>query len=439
MIKIINIVLIIIFLILLFRLVYLYFDDTHILNIIDRDNIYRTIYNDNKLIFNYTDDLEDEDYYKYLSLCENEILQLSNDLRKTELKKKDSKKISEKIIMKNLNKLDYVFQRLGYIDTFLFKIPILEELNDRITFYYNYMNDSKYIKINNIPVYQVSKHHHAVEYVYKMFKSNPGTIVHVDTHADMNPIKNNKEFFKEYIKNSNKESTIKKYDDLVTDIGGVLVPMLLPYEKNNGIFWITPDWVTEPYNSSDIKIALNESDAYFYGGTCPKYTVKVDKDMSDGVDLDVYFTTSNVKYAVNKIDNISDNYILNIDLDYFVCFGGPSYGSEGNDAISHYRTILDLGYALKDDKESEKKEKELYCEMDYILKRIDNFLIFIKELKLKNKTPSMIIICDSTRMSFSNYKNNDKNDSEIVHEFMPKYLCFWVHNIVLTNLKKVLD
>ena len=154
MIKINSIVLIIIFLILLFRLVYLYFDDTHILNIIDRDNIYRTIYNDNKLIFNYTDDfdLEDEDYYKYLSLCENEILQLSNDLRKTELKKKNSKKISEKIIITNLNKLDYVFQRLGYIDTFLFKIPILEELNDRITFYYNYMNDSKYIKINNIPV-----------------------------------------------------------------------------------------------------------------------------------------------------------------------------------------------------------------------------------------------------------------------------------------------
>ena len=77
--------------------------------------------------------------------------------------------------------------------------------------------------------------------------------------------------------------------------------------------------------------------------------------------------------------------------------------------------------------------------MDYILKRIDNFLIFIKELKLKNKLPSMIIICDSTRMNFSNYKNNDKKDCEIVHEFMPKYLCFWVHNIVLLNLKKVLD
>ena len=53
----------------------------------------------------------------------------------------------------------------------------------------------------------------------------------------------------------------------------------MPYEKNNGVFWITPDWVTEPYNSSNIKIALNEEESYFYGdtcpkGTCPKYKVK---------------------------------------------------------------------------------------------------------------------------------------------------------------------
>jgi len=436
-----KIILFCILIILILRLIYLYFDDTYVLNIIDKGDLYRTVYNEKTELFNYIHDLDDNDYYKYLSNCESEILDIDNCLRKTELRIHERGGLSDKILKKNLNKLDYIFQRLGYIDTFLFKIPILEELNDRITFYYKYMNDNKYIEVNNIPIYQISKHHHAVEYVYKTFKSLPGTIVHVDTHADMNPIKNNKSFFKEYIERQpeNDKNIINNYHDLITDIGGVLVPMLLPYENNNGIFWITPDWVTEPYNSSNVKIALNEDDSYFYGGTCPKYTVKVDKEMTNGVDLDVQFTTSNIKYAKNKIDNISNNYILNIDLDYFVCFGGPSYGNGGTDAISHYRTILDLGYALKDENESEKKETELYNEMDYILKRIDNFLIFIKELKLKNKLPSMIIICDSTRMNFSNYKNNDKKDCEIVHEFMPKYLCFWVHNIVLLNLKKVLD
>ena len=67
-----------------------------------------------------------------------------------------------------------------------------------------------------------------------------------------------------------------------------------------------------------------------------------------GVDLDVYYTSSNINNAKNKIDNISDKYILNIDLDYFVCFGEPTYGIDGDDTISHNRTVLDLGYAMKD-------------------------------------------------------------------------------------------
>uniref|UniRef100_A0A6C0BS58 Uncharacterized protein n=1 Tax=viral metagenome TaxID=1070528 RepID=A0A6C0BS58_9ZZZZ len=439
--KVLAIILFILFFILILRITYLYFDDTHNLQIIDNDKLYNTYYNDKKLIFNYSYGLDDDEYHTYLSLCESDILKIDNELRLIELKvTKCNKKLTPNIVNKNLSKIDYIYQRLGFVDSFLFKIPFLEEINDRITFYYKYMNDNNYVVINNIPVYQISKHHHAVEYVYKKIQSNPGTILHVDTHADMNPIKNTNKFFKNYINQTERTDIMNKdFDDLITDIGGVLVPMLLPYDKNNGIFWITPDWVTEPYNSSNIKIALNDETAYFYGGTCPKYTIKRDDKMIDDLDLDVYFTTSNIKYAKNKIDNISNNYILNIDLDYFVCFGGPLYGLDGNDTISHYRTILDLGYALKDDRESEIKETELYNEMHYILKRIDNFLVFIKELKLKNKIPSMIILCDSTRVNFSNYKNNEKKDSEIVHEFMPKYLCFWVHNIVLTNLKKILQ
>ena len=141
----------------------------------------------------------------------------------------------------------------------------------------------------------------------------------------------------------------------------------------------------------------------------------------------------------NKIDNISDKYILNIDLDYFVCFGVPTYGVEGDDAISHNRTVLDLGYAIKDERENLKKETELLHEMGYILKRIDDFLIFIEVLKSNRKLPSMIVICDSTRMSFSNYKNNDIREMEMIHEFTPKYFCFWVHSIVLLKLKSLLE
>lgn len=424
---------------LILRLIFLCLDDTNNLKYVDRNNLYTTIYNYNKLTLCDTSNFEDDEYDRYISNMEKKIIKIDNYLRHQELKiYKNPKILNIEKLKKNLKKIDRIYQYLSNIDNFLFKIPILEEINDRITFYYKYMNDNDFIKIKNIPVYQFSKHHHAVEYVYKNINKKPGTILHVDTHADMNEIKNSRNFLKNYVKNSNKHELNEKLNDIINDIGGVLVPMLLPYDKNKGIFWLTPDWVTEPYNTSNIKLAIHEKKSYFYGGNCPKYTIKVNKQITDNNDLDVEFTTSNVHYADNMIYKISDKYILNIDLDYFVCYGTPCYGFEGNDAISHNRTKLDLGYALKDDYEYERVENEIYYEMQLILKRIDNFIKFIRKLKENNKTPSMIIICDSTRVNFSNYNFSKKYETEVYHEFMPKYLCFWVHNILTLQLKKIL-
>jgi len=426
----------IIILLLIIRFIYLCFDDTNNLKYVDRNNLYRTIYNSNKLALCNTSNFEDDEYDRYISNIEKKIIKFDNYLRYRELKiYKNPTLLTIHELKKNLKKIDRMYQHLSNIDNFVFKIPILEELNDRITFYYKFMNDNEFIKIKNIPVYQFSKHNHAVEYVYKNIKSIPGTILHVDTHADMNEIKNDRILLRKYIKNNELNVNI---NDIINDIGGVLVPMLLPYDKNEGVFWLTPDWVTEPYNTSTIKLSINEDKSYFYGGNCPKYTVKVNKQITNNNDLDVEFTTSNVHYADNMISKISDKYILNIDLDYFVCYGTPCYGIEGNDAISHYRTKIDLGYALKDDYEYERVENEIYYEMQLILKRIDNFIEFIRKLKENNKTPSMIIICDSTRVNFSNYNFSKKYETEIYHEFMPKYLCFWVHNIVTLQLKKIL-
>ena len=83
---------------------------------------------------------------------------------------------------------------------------ILEELNDRITFYYRFINLNGLFDINynnkNIKVIKVSKHHHAVEWIYRNVKDNLGTVLHVDSHADMNPIGNDCKFIKSCIDNS---------------------------------------------------------------------------------------------------------------------------------------------------------------------------------------------------------------------------------------------
>jgi hypothetical protein len=435
---------VIILLLFIIRFLYLLLDNTKHLKEIEINDLNKTIYSVSSHELCDTGNFDDDQYLRFLSNIEEKVLKINTSLRDSEINiVKGKKKITTELLNKSLLKIDSIYQYLCSTDGFLFKKRHLEELNDRMTFYYRYMNDKNYVKAGSIPIIQISKHHHAVEYMYNYIKETPGTILHVDSHADMNEVKNNKAFFRECV-NSKKldKDQRKRFQRLITDIGGVLVPMLLPYNKNNGVFWLTPDWVTEPFNSSSVKLSSNEEFSYFYGGTCPKYTVKEDRqeNLYDDNDIDVQFTTSNIKYASIKANNISNNYILNIDLDYFVTYGGPSYGHDGLDAISDYRTKLDCGYAMKDPNENEKKERELLLEQDLILKRIDNFFVFLKHLKSRNKLPSMIIICDSTCVDYCNYNYKNKYtkyESEMNHEFMPKYFSFWVHNIVLLNLVKM--
>ena len=375
------------------------------------------------------------------------LLYLNNDLREIEgqIIKKSKNKFFYQIKLcdyeKAIESISYCYSLIYNIDNHIEKIPHLNELNDRYTFFYRYMNENEILKIKNIPIIQISKHHHAVEWIYKYIKQDIGTILHIDSHADLNPMINKSNFLEKFMKSENiTKKQYQKFYKYINDIGCVLVPMLLPYEKNNGIVWMTPDWVTEPFNNSKVYLKKNDDYVYYYGGSCPKYTIKEDDiDYEDG-DKIVNFTTSNVKYMNKVLHKISNNYVLNLDLDYFVTFGSPSYGTEGNDAISDSRTLLDLGFTMKNFQEFEYKNIELENEIKLIKKRIDDFLIIIKLLKKMGKQPKIIIICDSTMINYSIYNEKFiKNESELIHEYTPKYLCFWIHNLIVKNLKKILD
>tara|TARA_Y100001970_G_scaffold291713_1_gene429963 strand:- start:3297 stop:4613 length:1317 start_codon:yes stop_codon:yes gene_type:complete len=380
------------------------------------------------------------------SINEN-LLILNNKLRTIENKiiSKSKNKFFNKILLNDYKNaceiISISYDKIWKLENFILRIPHLNELNDRYTFFYRYMNEHKLLQSNNIPIIQISKHHHAVEWIYKYIKNDIGTILHIDSHADLNPMINKKDFLKKYIKSdkiTNKQ--YKKFYKYIDDIGCVLVPMLLPYEKNNGIIWLTPDWVTEPFNNSEVYLAKNDEKAYYYGGTCPKYTAKEDEGEFIEGDGIVDFSTSNIKYIKNILHKISNNYVLNIDLDYFVTFGSPCYGTNGDDAISDNRTMIDLGFTLKNYQEFEHKIIELDHEMNLIRERIDNFLKLIKLLKKRKKQPKIIIVCDSTMVNYSMYNEKFiKNESELIHEYTPKYLCLWIHNLIVKNLKKIFD
>ncbi len=326
---------------------------------------------------------------------------------------------------------------------------ILEELNDRITFYYRFINlnglfDISYKK-RKIKVFKVSKHHHAVEWIYRNVKDNINTILHIDSHADMNPIGNDCIFVKSCIDNNDFNfNNLKRIFDTVNNIGSVLVPMVSPYNLNKGIVWITPDWVKEPFCKSENIVTTTRETCTFIGKCPVNFPIKINEKSLKQViyneeNKKLNMITSNIKLKDNILENVSDNYILNIDLDYFVTFGSDSYLPGGLDAISDNRTVYDFGYILKNQMKYDFIKNELGLEMELIRKRIDDFLGLLISLKNLGKVPEIIIICDSTRVDFTNDQLGQefmtKNESELTNEFTPKYLSFWLHNTIHRHLE----
>ena len=118
----------------------------------------------------------------------------------------------------------------------------------------------------------------------------------------------------------------------------------------------------------------------------------------------------------------------------------PYFFIKDSHVYSDKRTVFDHGYILKTDiKRVWKVEEQLQRELYIIRKRLDNFLLFIKTLKDHGKIPKLIIICDSTRVDFTNDELGQGfitlNETELVNEYTPKYLAFWLHNTMLRHLK----
>lgn len=391
-----------------------------------------------------------------LGLLEKEIYSKISKLRNYEyniVSKKKKISMDDYILNNSILKSIYV-NIYKYINNIINIIPILDELIERQTFYYRFMNTKQVNQINinysdyiiSIPVIEVAKHHHAVEWVYKLCDSdNIGTILHVDSHADMNPIKNDINFTKLCIKKKLfSKKNLKRIYDSVTNIGSVLVPFVAPYNSNNGIVWLTPEWVTEPFCQSENIISTSYDYCCFYGKAPIYYPNLLHeyKKINNNPDTPISIITTNIKESSKVIKQISNNYILNIDLDYFVTYGNDNYKETG-DAISHNRTIFDYGYILKTDNYTFEKTKQLLqFEMNLIRERIDKFLVLIKKLKDNGKIPKMIIICDSTRIHFSHEYLGQEfiqyNESQLINEFTPKYLTYWIHNTILHHLNLIM-
>ena len=386
----------------------------------------------------------DLDYYvRKISKMESEIFLNSQNKLSTEVLNYDN--FMEIYIL--INKIYYFITNTQ--DSFINTIPYLEFIYDKNVKLYRYMNENKFIKIGNIEVVQISNHHHAVEWIYNKFKYDTlPTILHVDTHSDTNSCTNEYPFLKKIKHNKNKiskDSLIHLYDNILKqDIGSVIVPALVPYDENNGVVWLNPDWVK--YRNDTFTAKLLRTPYYkncFLASQEKRHSQKAPLEYMETIKDDKYninvdYCIGKLNYIYNNINKISNDYILNIDLDYFVSYGSNSSYS---DPISYKRTLIDNGMSNKDARYYINKENELQNEIELIRKRIDRFINFINDLKNKGKIPSFIIICNSSKVSSDIFSEPylDKGLVDMTNEWTPKYLTFWLQNTILQHLRFVLE
>ena len=315
-------------------------------------------------------------------------------------------------------------------------------------------------KINNIPCTLVTKHNNILPfYMTHQSQIKDTTIIHFDTHSDMNEIVNSLELSdinKKY-KETKNVLYIDKAQDIVWDIGAAISGVICTIGIQNYV-WMLPEWLE--YDDNIIT-------EYFLKSKKKKISlVTNDIELQDNILIDLEYTrtenlnkklycklqsgkssvsnTSIINNLINIIKTTGKNkYILDIDLDYFTCNGitmdKKQYLSDPYDVKSTKRTKTQTinednprnFYESSD--ELKVYQKDLKHEISLINKIITKFLNLLMMLKNKGYAPSHISICDSTNVEFSACVNCNSASNG----YVSKNLAFMIHKNIYDGLSEI--
>ena len=370
--------------------------------------------------------------------------------------KKMNKEKKYKLQKKYLN---IIFKLLKKNNNFLVDMYVWKQLYNCSVNLYKYENDLIYNnKTKKIPIYQVSKHNHCLSNIINEIIKNKNikTILHFDTHSDMNLQDMFDKLDKNYnniIKKNDVLPFISKNEKIVWDIGAHVTAsiyfMYKYYNINNGINinWIVPDWVpikqldpvedieTKNFKHKNIYLGDEDNTLSYIKKNENEKTIEVNFKRQRFNSIDRYKEL--IKFINNK------EYILDIDLDYFVSNGEiltkkkmKQFIKNPFDVSSHFRYIIkhnknevprDPHYGNENDYNKMKKE------IKYIKKRMDYFLRGIKYINNKNLKPIAIIICDSTNVELSNcLKCAGESNC-----YVPQEYAYWIHKYIKDGLEEI--
>lgn len=300
--------------------------------------------------------------------------------------------------------------------------------------------------ICGVPATFVTKHNHIVPFYIRQLNTKPLSptvpILHFDTHSDMNRIEGG-----EHI-------SPKNASRLVWDIGAAMSGVLTSTSVRN-VVWCMPSWVpddqqTIPYifnrqkNEFQTTRHIRDVDFTRVSSFPPQYPVAWYTKIRTG--------SIPVEEGCRKlIRHIQPNrqFILDVDLDYFVCNGQPfrpSYFSDPIDLRSSYR--VSNFFPTNDGNPRNRRDplravktqyKRLDREMQHIDRRIRHFLTLLRCLLRQGYRPCLVSVSDSSNVMGADCGTENVNCNSDSNGYVPTYLALYIHTQVVYGINRLCD
>lgn len=317
------------------------------------------------------------------------------------------------------------------------------EFYQRNIYYYSIINQNQ--KIKGIPIYNFVKNNDCLLPLLENKIIAP--MIHFDTHSDHKEFENLQKYDKLI---HQKTMNLSKIRQIAYDIG-CFSSYYIYYSKTNFV-WINPLWSLD---SPDYKKEITKMDKH------PEDDEIVYTPAKLGESGAYVYVRGKLKDNYSKlIEDINEDFILSIDVDYF-CTNGLLESDihthkskvkkkeilEDADTASFGRTRYQIEfnnpyYYYFEEKEDDLKQGGLYHqyiknlknELKLITQRLHvfkKFLLYIK--KEKQVSPVAILISDSCNVHLS----RDSNSLTLTNDFCPQNLVLLIRHQLFIILQQV--